>query len=197
MSITSTGCQRDGASALSAALRVLCALAALLLILSSAAAETAGTWAERMEKAREKYNEETVHLYVRGKGRARRGKFNVCFYRTKKTGTVIYIQDSLKITDEAEIEAVLEQVVKHEYYSEEEHGTLSFLKAQWIAHNLAYEMATGNEEQKKWAESILGMSSRQIIRHAKELDLNPVSLLPEVQRAAYELIEMLYCTGGK
>ena len=124
-------------------------------------------------------------------------KFSVCFYRTKKTGTVICIPDSLKITDEAEMEAVLELVVKHEYYSEEELGTLSFLKAQWIAHNLAYEMATGDPEQKKWAESILGMSSRQIIRHAKELDISPVSLLPEEQRAAYELIELLYCTGGK
>lgn len=196
MRITSAGDQRDGASAFSVALCVLCAVAALLL-LSSAAAETAVTWEERLEKAREKYNGETVNLYVRGKGRARKGKFSVCFYRTKKTGTVICIPDSLKITDEAEMEAVLELVVKHEYYSEEEHGTLSFLKAQWIAHNLAYEMATGDPEQKKWAESILGMSSRQIIRHAKELDISPVSLLPEVQRAAYELIELLYCTGGK
>ena len=197
MRITSAGDQRDGASAFSAALRVLCALAALLLFLSSAAAETAAAWEERLEKAREKYNGETVNLYVRGKGRARKGKFSVCFYRTKKTGTVICIPDSLKITDEAEMEAVLELVVKHEYYSEEELGTLSFLKAQWIAHNLAYEMATGDPEQKKLAESILGMSSRQIIRHAKELDISPVSLLPEEQRAAYELIELLYCTGGK
>ena len=79
------GHQRAGASAFRTALRVCCALAALL-VLSSAAAQAAETWAERLEKAREKYNEKTVHCYVSGQGRAQKGKVNVRFYRAKNSG---------------------------------------------------------------------------------------------------------------
>ena len=175
-----------------AALRVCCVLAALLLVLSSAAAETAPSWEERMAAAREKYNEKTVNVYVRGKGWKRSGKINVCFYRAKKKYIVINIRESLQITDEAEMEAVLELMAKHEYYSEEVYGSLSFLKAQWIAHNLAYGMATGNEEQQALAAMVVGKNSKEIIRHAKELDLTPVSEIPEAELAVYELVEYLY-----
>lgn len=176
-----------------AALCVCCALAALLLILSAAAAETAPSREERLAAAREKYNEKTVHVYTRGQGRPLKGRINVCFYRSEKKYIAINIRESLQITDEAEMEAVLEIVAKHKYYSEEVYGSLSFLKAQWIAHNLAYGMATGSEEQQALAGMIVGQASKEIIRHAKELDLSPVSEIPEGQLAAYELVEYLYC----
>ena len=91
------------------------------------------------------------------------------------------------------MEAVLEIVAKHKYYSEEVYGSLSFLKAQWIAHNLAYDMASGNEEQQALAAMVVGADSKEIIRHAKELDLSPISEIPEDQLAVYELVEYLYC----
>ena len=184
---------RSGTPFHRAALRVCCVLAALLLVLSSAAAETAPSWEERMAAAREKYNEKTVNVYVRGKGWKRSGKINVCFYRAKKKYIGINIRESLQITDEAEMEAVLELMAKHEYYSEDVYGSLSFLKAQWIAHNLAYGMATGNEEQQALAAMVVGKNSKEIIRHAKELDLTPVSEIPEAELAVYELVEYLYC----
>ncbi len=184
---------RTGAPFPGAALRVCCILAALLMIFSSAAAESAPSWEERMAAAREKYNEKTVNVYVRGKGWKRSGKINVCFYPVGKKYTAVSIRESLQITDEAEMEAVLEVMAKHECYSEEVYGSISFLKAQWIAHNLAYGMATGTGEQQALAGMIIGKGSREIIRHAKELDLTPVSEIPEDQLAVYELVEYLYC----
>lgn len=193
MRINTAGPGRTGAPFHRAALCVCCALAALLLILSSAAAETAPAWEDRMAAAREKYNEKTVNVYVRGKGWDRKGRINVCFYRVGKKYIAICIRESLQITDEAEMEAVLEVMAKHEYYSEEVYGSVSFLKAQWIAHNFAYGMATGSEEQQALAGMIVGQNSREIIRHAKELDLTPISEIPEEQLAVYELVEYLYC----
>ena len=54
-------------------------------------------------------------------------------------------------------------------------------------------MATGSEEQQALAAMIVGKNSKEIIRHAKELDLTPVSEIPEDQLAVYELVEYLYC----
>ena len=184
---------RSGAPFHRAALRVCCALAALALLFSSAAAETAPAREERLAAAREKYNEKTVHVYIRGQGRDRKGKINVCFYRAGKKYIAVCIRESLQITDEAEMEAVLEVMAKHEYYSEEVYGSISFLKAQWIAHNLAYGMATGTEEQQALAGMIVGKGSREIIRHAKQLDLTPISEIPEEQLSVYEFVEYLYC----
>jgi len=193
MRIRTAGQVRTGAPFHRAVLCVCCALAALLLVLSSAVAETAPSREERLAAAREKYNEKTVNVYVRGKGKYRKGKINICFYRFGKKSIAISIRESLQVTDEAEIEAVLEVMARHEYYSEEVYGSLSFLKAQWIAHNLAYNMATGSEEQQALAAMIVGKNSKEIIRHAKELDLTPVSEIPEDQLAVYELVEYLYC----
>lgn len=193
MLIRTAGQGRTGAPFYRAALCVCCILAALLLVFSSAAAETVPSWEERMTAAREKYNEKTVHVYIRGQGRDQKGKINVSFYRAGKKYIAICIRESLQINDEAEMEAVLEIVAKHKYFSEEVYGSLSFLKAQWIAHNLAYGMATGSEEQQALAGMIVGQGSREIIRHAKELDLTPTTEISEDQLAVYELVEYLYC----
>lgn len=193
MRIRTTGSGRTGAPFHGAVLRVCCALAALLLIFSSAAAETASAWENRLAAAREKYNEKTVHVYIRGQGRDQKGKINVCFYRVGKKYIAICIRESLQITDEAEMEAVLEIVAKHKYFSEEAYGSISFLKAQWIAHNLAYGMATGSKEQQKLVAMIVGKGSKEIIRHAEELDLTPISEIPEEQLDVYKIVEYLYC----
>ena len=171
MLIRTAGQGRTGAPFYRAALCVCCILAALLLVFSSAAAETVPSWGERMTAAREKYNEKTVNVYVRGKGWNRSGKINVCFYRVGKKYIAVCIR----------------------YYSEEVYGSISFLKAQWIAHNLAYGMATGTEEQQALAGMIVGKGSREIIRHAKQLDLTPISEIPEEQLSVYEFVEYLYC----
>lgn len=174
-------------------------LAAMLLMIAAAAGESAGsTWEERLAEARLKYNEDTVHVYADSRIRNRSNKINVRFYKSRKTRQVyIAIYESLQITDEAEMEAILEVLMKNEYYSEETHGTISFMKAEWIAHNIAYEMATGNETQQSLAQMIAGESISRIISRSKELDLSPVSELSEQEKLLYEIIETAYGLNEK
>ena len=96
MRTRTAGSCRTGAPFHGAALRVCCVLAALLLILSSAMAETAPAWEDRLAAAREKYNEKTVHVYIRGQGRDQKGKINVSFYRAGKKYIAICIRESLQ-----------------------------------------------------------------------------------------------------
>ena len=188
------GQTRAGAPAFITALRVCCALLVLVMAVTSAAAEDALTWEERMALAREKYNRKTVHVYIQGQGSAQKGKINVCFNREKGTKYInIKIRDSLQITDEAEMEAVLEVVAQHKYYSVEEYGTISFMKAQWIAHNIAYDMANGSEQQQNMVMMIVGESLRSIRYSAKVLDLSPLGNITDEQRTMYEVVEYFFC----
>ncbi len=168
--------------------------AALFLLLSFAAAETAEeSREERMARAREKYNEKTVNIYMTGRGKRRKGMFNVCFYYATKTRELcISIPESLEITDEAEMEAVLELVMQNDNFSEEIFGSMAFMKAQWIAHNIAYSMAKGSSPQQKMVEAIVGESLSSIIASAKALDLNPRAGMTFRQVFLYEMVAAVY-----
>ena len=192
MRIITAGQGRTGTPFHRAALRVCCVLAALLLVLSSAAAETAPSWEERMAAAREKYNEKTVNVYVRGKGWKRSGKINVCFYRSKKKQSMsINIRESLQISDQYEMQAVLEKIMENENYDEAVYGSIAFMKAQWITHNVAHGMATGDSKQlRKWVETIAGEKLSRVIKRAKELDLSPIERIPEQEMRIYRLVEL-------
>lgn len=171
-----------------------CLLAVMLLASVSAAGEAASPWEERMERAREKYNAQTVNVFVKNYGYYRRGKINVCFYRAgKKPYYNINIRESLQITDEAEMEAVLELAAENEHYSAEEYGTVSFMKAEWITHNIAYSLANGSREQRELVEMITGEDVRKIVGHAKELDLSPLSAMTEKEIMLYRMVEYAFC----
>lgn len=183
------------------ALCVCCALIALLLATAPALAEEL-SWEKRLEQARKKYNQKTVNVYVQGRGKAKKGRINVRFYRSyhNKKDMNFCIRESLKITDEAEMQAVLEVVAKNKNFSEKEYGTISFLKAEWITHNLAYQMANGSEDQKSLVAMVAGEKISKIIKQAKELDVSPLRNTPEQEMAVYEFIEAVFChkeTGQK
>ena len=178
-------------------LRLLAAillLAALLTAAAAASAESADlSWGERMAQAREKYNGDTVHIYRKGRGGRKWGKFNICFYRSGLSEHLtISIPDSLKITDEAEMEAILEVVAENENYDEAVYGTVSFMKAEWIAHNLAHSMATGSEEERKLVEMIAGEAFRKVAARARDLDLSPIEEITAKERILYEFVGLLY-----
>lgn len=177
-------------------LRVCSVLAAALLTVTSAAAGTAGeTWEERLEKAREKYNKKTVNVYVYGRGQYKRGKINVYFYKVKEQKHMsINIRESLEITDEAEMEAILELVADNKNYQEEIYGSIPFMKAQWIAHNMAHDMANGNSEQQQAVEMLIGESAANILSSSKRLDLSPLEDISDSQRRMYEIVEFLLVT---
>ena len=167
-----------------------------ILYLPAAAEEAAGpsTPEERLAAARGKYNTETVNVYVRGKGKVKKGKINVCFYRTKKKLPMsINIRESLQINDPYEMRTVLEVIVGNENYDEAVYGTVSFMKAQWITHNIAHGMATGeNQQLRKWVEAVAGKRRSSVIKSAKELDLNPIEIIPEREMKIYLLVESAY-----
>ena len=189
---------RTGISAFAAAMLRFCSCLIAALILASAAAGEKGTWEDRLAQARIRYNEETVNIFVRGRGRKQAGKVNICFYYSWRDRCyAINIGESLQITDEAEMEAILELIAQNEIYSPEEFGSISFMKAEWVAHNIAHSMATGDENQKQMVEKIVGKSIPAIVGSSKELDLSPYREITEQQRTLYELIEFFLQLGGK
>ena len=176
-------------------LRFCLILAAALLVIAAAAGEASEnrSWEDRLAAAREKYNRKTVNVYTSWRPKYKRDRINVCFYPSENRPYIdISIRESLEITDEAEMEAILEVVTLYRYYSVEEYGTISFMKAEWIAHNLVHQMATGSPEQQKMVELLLGEDVTEIIRHSKELDLSPLGNMPENQKTLYEMIEFVY-----
>ena len=185
----------------------LCALLAALLLgftALTAIAETAETaapddeYAERLEQARMKYNSKTVNVYRRGWGYAQNNKINVCFYRSAgEQYYAINIRESLKITDETEMEAILEVITQFETYDEKIYGDIAFMKAQWITHNLVYELATGSEETQRMIAALAGESAREVANSAKELDLSPIADMDDREKALTEKIQALFLTREK
>ena len=147
---------------------------------------------DRLEAARLVYNEETVNIYTKGRGKKVSGKFNIQYYIDRKKNPSFLIPDSLQITDEAEMTAILEVLAGSEYYDPELFGPVSFMTAEWIAHNLAFSMATGSEEEKNMVQTFFGKDLRMFIKRAKELDLSTVSSMPESEQMVYHLIETVY-----
>lgn len=151
------------------------------------------TWEERLEQARKKYNAKTVNVYQKGNGWAKSGKINVQFiYSSQPPYEYIEIQESLNITDEADIQAILEVVAADERYREEAYGSISFMKAVWITHNIANSMATGTEEERNLIKTIAGESLSMIQKRARVLDLEPISYVSRKELFVYEVIEFVY-----
>ena len=178
--------------------KIFCILAVMLLAFSAAAAEsTRNTWEERLAEARLKYNKDTVNIILGWRNQMSRVKINVRFYKSDgQPQMYIMIYESLKITDEAEMQAILEVIAQSEYYSEEIYGSVSLMKAQWIAHNLAYELATGSAEERDLAVAIAGENLSMIIKRSKELDLSPIAYMSAEEKTLYELVELLYSLNG-
>ena len=171
----------------------------IALFLPAAAGEVFGpsTPVKRLAAAREKYNAETVNVYVRGKGKVKKGMINVCFsFSKKKQPICINIRESLQINDPYEMQAVLEVITANENYDETVYGSVSFMKAQWITHNVAHGLATGESRQlRKWVETVAGRKLSSVIKSAKVLDLSPIERIPEREMRIYLLVERVYGSG--
>lgn len=136
-----------------------------------------------------------MNIYTRRSGRKIKGKINVQFYypQTIQTDTMFFIiRDSLQITDEAEMIAILETVSRSEYFDAEAYGSVSYMRAEWLAHNYAYSMATGSKDEQQAVMGISGESLRSILARSKELDITPMIYLSEQEAAVYEIIQ-IYC----
>lgn len=179
-----------------AALAVLAMLAGMAVAAANAEDGKDGTdYALRLLRAREKYNEKTVNVYRKGWGYIQGKKINVCFYKApKEKYYAINIRESLKITDEAEMEAILGVIMQNEYYDEAVYGDMDFMKAQWITHNIAYELATGNPETRQLVATLAGETAVKVAERARELDLSPICNMSEKEKALTEKIMQLFPT---
>jgi hypothetical protein len=177
-----------------AALAVLAMLAGMLVAAANAEdGKTETDYALRLQRAREKYNEKTVNVYRKGWGYIQSKKINVCFYKSpKEKYYAINIRESLKITDEAEMEAILEVIMQNEYYDEAVYGDMAFMKAQWITHNIAYELANGNPETRRLVSTLAGETAVKVAQRARELDLSPICDMSEKELALTEKIMELF-----
>lgn len=202
MRIESAECKWNNRAASSAFMTVFLCVCAILLVtlltVSAAFGESRGgteekSWEEQLEAARKKYNKNTVNVYFQGRGRYNRyRKVNICFYPADEEPYIsINIRESLKITDEAEIQAVLEVLAASPYYSEEAYGSIPFMKAQWITHNLAHSMAKGTEEQQMLVRLVAGEDLTTVISRAVQLDMSELANMPEQEIAVYEMVEAL------
>jgi len=177
-----------------AALAVLAMLAGMAVAAANAEDGKDGTdYALRLLRAREKYNGKTVNVYRKGWGYIQGKKINVCFYKApKEKYYAINIRESLKITDEAEMEAILGVIMQNEYYDEAVYGDMDFMKAQWITHNIAYELATGNPETRQLVATLAGETAVKVAERARELDLSPICNMSEKEKALTEKIMQLF-----
>ncbi len=177
-----------------AALAVLAMLAGMAVAAANAEDGKDGTdYALRLLRAREKYNGKTVNVYRKGWGYIQGKKINVCFYKApKEKYYAINIRESLKITDEAEMEAILGVIMQNEYYDEAVYGDMDFMKAQWITHNIAYELATGNPETRQLVATLAGETAVKVAERARELDLSPICDMSEKEKALTEKIMQLF-----
>lgn len=175
---------------------LFCAFFCMLTVTTAARAAdntTEKTWEERLEQARKKYNGKTVNIYSKKNGWRRSGKLNVQFvYFSEPPYEYILIRDSLKITDEAEMQAILEVITGDERYSEELYGSISFMKAEWIAHNIAHSMATGTDTQRNLVQTIAGEGLSMVLDRSMELDMEPVAYLSQKELLVYQIVEFVY-----
>jgi hypothetical protein len=129
-----------------------------------------------------------MNIFVKGHGKRQKGKINVCFY-TDDSFVHINIYESLQITDEAEMQAILEAVSESEYFRDE-YGTISFMKAQWVTHNMAHSLSGSDKAQQKTFQELTGISLSRVVASAKELDLSPLSAISDQQKAVYGFVEL-------
>ena len=72
------------------------------------------------------------------------------------------------------------------------YGDMAFMKAQWITHNIAYELATGNPETRRLVSTLAGETAVKVAQRARELDLSPISDMSEKELALTEKIMQLF-----
>jgi len=146
-----------------------------------------------MLEARKKYNAETVHVYTEGEDDYREGKLNVMFYQSGRYIN-IHIGDSTTVRNEYEMEAIIEVIEQHPAFDSKLYGSHAHMRAQWIAHNTAYDYSTGSQVQKVLISLLARNSVENIKGSSQELDFRPYGNFTKSQLLYYSLIETICCS---
>ena len=137
-------------------------------------------------QAQEKYNKDTVSVYERGDPSASKKSINAEIYYPSDGVSNISIDKSLEITSGYEMDAVLDVITESEYYSEDVYGSKKFMKAQWVAHNVAHSVASSGDLG-YWIMQTLSGSANPTTS-ASSLDLRSTNNLLLRQRVLYTII---------
>lgn len=115
---------------------------------------------------------------------------NAEIYNVNSTATNISIGESLTIRSKYEQNAVLDVIIESPYYSEDVYGSKSFMRAQWVAHNVCDDNASSGDFG-FWIMQRLSGSSNPI-ESACSLDLRSLDNMLLRQRIQYTLISWVY-----
>ncbi len=138
--------------------------------------------------AQEKYNSETVNIYMEGEGSPVEGMLNIRFYCPSDSITNININNSLLIDNPYEQEVILDLIMQSPYYSYETFGSKEFMQSQWLAHNSTYHIAKKGKIQFKIA-SLFSRSSDPIVS-SQELDIRSKNNIHYISKLVYYLLEL-------
>lgn len=100
----------------------------------------------------------------------------------------VNIDQSLEITNRYEQEAILKVFMNSDYYSKETFGGLNFMRAQWVAHNLGYKIASSGEIGFWMVKQISG--SPNPIESANVLDIRSKNNIARTQKIVYTLFSL-------
>jgi len=138
--------------------------------------------------AQSKYNKNTVNVYHEDTGKPVENKVNVRFYNADTTnGYVnISINQSREIATRQEMNAVLDVVMSSPYYSKEQFGSRSFMRAQWVAHNACYTIASSGDRGYRAMQVFSGASNP--IESASSLDIRSNGNMLRRQKIIYTVL---------
>lgn len=151
---------------------------------------------ERKADAKKKYNDSTVNVYVSGKGKSKNNEVNAKYYTSSSSTSKsmnINVDKSKNITSSYEINAVLDVICNDENYSKSVYGGKTFMRGQWVAHNMAYNIASSGELGAKITQLLSGSTTPQ--KSAGILDLRPKDNILKRQYLVYTVLGLL--TNGE
>ncbi len=142
---------------------------------------------DRERQAKEKYTKQTVNIYVTGQGEPDKAKVNVCLYETGNSSYMnMSVDKSKKIKTTVEINAVIDVIIDSEYYDKSVYGSKSFMRGQWLAHNICYELAVSGDVGLSIAQLIAG--NKDVIASSESLDLRPLDNFTRRGRVIYTIL---------
>lgn len=126
---------------------------------------------------------------MEGEGAAEEGKINIKIYTVNGIYQNANIKQSRDIRSRAEMNAVLDVFMASEYYSEEKFGTRDFMRAQWIAHNMAYDIASSGNVG-FWIVQKISVTDDPI-ESGDELDIRGLGNSLRRQKAIYDILSLV------
>ena len=141
------------------------------------------------QEAIKKFNGNTVSVYERGASDTSKKKYTAEIYYPSSNTSNISIKDSLNIRSQYEQNAFLDVIIDSPYYSDEIYGSKSFMRAQWVAHNTCYDIASRGNVGFKVMQILSGAENP--IQSANSLDLRSKNNMLLRQKILYTVISWL------